>query len=528
MDEQKIKNCLQNAVEDLMPDVFDKIASATVIPEERLDRNMERKKKITILGGSLVAACLAIVVMFGALRATGNSLIVIDVNPSVELVTNQSEKVKRVEALNQDGEIILDNMDLKNVDLNVAVNALTGSMIKHGYLSVDNANVLVSVQNKDQQKADALRSVVVSDINDALANYNVTATVYNQTISDTKEDLVAFAKQNGISYGKAVFLYNLAQKIPTVTMEQMASMSIQELSQMVQTNKIDIRDIVYYEYDDTITENIADTIDNINEMNYNTMLADISGANYISEAKAKEIAMQHANVPAKETKFIIAKLDWEDGIPVYEVEFYHGNKEYDYEINATNGNIIGFDYDAEYYTPQTPVPQTPQQNQYIGEAKAKEIALQHAGVSAKETQILFVKQDWDDGVPVYEVEFYHGNKEYDYEINATNGSIIGFDYDAEQYVPQAPTPTPQTPAPAPAQQAPAPAPQQNQYIGEAKAKQIALAQAGVSANSVSGMKIKFDYDDGYAVYEIEFRQGAVEYECDIDAVNGNVLKFEID
>ncbi len=518
MDEEKIKDCLQNAVADLMPDVFDKIACASVIPEERLDRNMESKKKTKILGGSLVAACLALVVVFGALRTQDNSLIVIDVNPSVELVTNQSDKVKRVEALNQDGEIILDDMDLKNVDLNVAVNALTGSMIKHGYLSVDNANVLVSVQNKDQQKADALRSVVVSDINDALANYNVTATVYNQAISDTKQDLAAFAKQNGISYGKAVFLYNLTQKIPTVTMEELASMSIQELSQMVETQKIDIRDIVYYEYDDTMTENIADTIDDINEMNYTATIADISGANYISEAKAKEIALQHAGVPAKETKFMLVKLDWDDGIPVYEVEFYHGNKEYDYEINATNGTIIGFDYDAEHHIPQTQSqisPQAPQQQkQYIGEARAKEIALQHAGVSANETQILFVKQDWDDGIPVYEVEFYQGNKEYDYTIHAIDGSIIDFDYDAEQQIPQT--------------QPQAPAPQQNQYIGEAKAKQIALSKAGLSANNVSGMMVKFDYDDGYAVYELEFRQGATEYECDVDAVNGTVLKFEMD
>ena len=430
MDEEKIKDCLQNAVADLMPDVFDKIACASVIPEERLDRNMEGKKKTKILGGSLVAACLALVVVFGALRTQGNSLIVIDVNPSVELVTNQSDKVKRVEALNQDGEIILDNMNLKNVDLNVAVNALTGSMIKHGYLSVDNANVLVSVQNKDQKKAEALRSVVVSDINDALANYNVTATIYNQAISDTKQDLATFAKQNGISYGKAVFLYNLTQKIPNMTMEELASMSIQELSQMVETQKIDIRDIVYYEYDDTMTENIADTIDDINEMNYTATIADISGANYISETKAKEITLQHAGVPEKETKFMFVKLDWDDGIPVYEVEFYHGNKEYDYEINATNGSIIGFDYDAEQQIPQTQ--------------------------------------------------------------------------------PQAPTP------------------QQNQYIGETKAKQIALAKAGLSANNVSGMMVKFDYDDGYAVYELEFRQGATEYECDVDAVNGTVLKFEMD
>ncbi|MCD8368528.1 MAG: PepSY domain-containing protein, partial [Clostridiales bacterium] len=66
---------------------------------------------------------------------------------------------------------------------------------------------------------------------------------------------------------------------------------------------------------------------------------------------------------------------------------------------------------------------------YIGIDKAKSIAASHAGYSVSDVTFSKVKLDEDDGVAVYEIEFYKGNVEYEYEINATSGSIL--DYDSE-------------------------------------------------------------------------------------------------
>lgn len=40
--------------------------------------------------------------------------------------------------------------------------------------------------------------------------------------------------------------------------------------------------------------------------------------------KAKEIAMAHAGVSAGSVSFVKAKLDTEDGVKVYDIEFYSG------------------------------------------------------------------------------------------------------------------------------------------------------------------------------------------------------------
>ena len=75
-----------------------------------------------------------------------DSIIGIDVNPSVELSINRKNKVLNAVPLNDDAVEILEGMELKGVDLNIAVNAVIGSMVTNGFLDdLDNA-ILVQSQ----------------------------------------------------------------------------------------------------------------------------------------------------------------------------------------------------------------------------------------------------------------------------------------------------------------------------------------------------------------------------------------------
>lgn len=58
----------------------------------------------------------------------------------------------------------------------------------------------------------------------------------------------------------------------------------------------------------------------------------------ISVERAKQIALSHAGVGS--AKFKKAKLDYENGVKVYDIEFKVGNLEYEYDINVSNGAII--------------------------------------------------------------------------------------------------------------------------------------------------------------------------------------------
>ena len=144
-----------------------------------------------------------------------------------------------------------------------------------------------------------------------------------------------------------------------------------------------------------------------------------TGANDIGLEAAKNAALADAGVSAADATFTEQKRDREDGVLVYDIDFYTATTKYEYEIDASTGAVR--EKKAESKT------QTGDNGAYIGLERAKEIALSHAGLSAGEVYLSKAKFEDDDGVKVYEIEFYKDRMEYEYTIHAATGRILEFD-----------------------------------------------------------------------------------------------------
>ena len=68
----------------------------------------------------------------------------------------------------------------------------------------------------------------------------------------------------------------------------------------------------------------------------------------------------------------------------------------------------------------------------------------------------------------------------------------------------------------------------SEFIGADRAKEIVLEKAGIVAVEVMFDRVELDRDDGIWCYEIEFRKNYTEYDAKIKAIDGTVLKWEID
>ena len=225
-EQDEIESHLRSAMDTLTPNVFDKIDLSTpqeiYVKPSRSVRMYRRMRTVAMAA----AACLCVAVLGGGVSFYQNhrvdSVIGIDVNPSIELSVNRNEKVLQANPLNEDAETILDDMDLKNVDLDVAVNALIGSMVRNGYLDeLDNA-ILVTVSNENEKKASSLQE------------HAVQAVVYDQQMKVTGE-IQELAEKYSISYGKAYFLQELIRDndLTENDMKKFAGMTMEEIAREI-------------------------------------------------------------------------------------------------------------------------------------------------------------------------------------------------------------------------------------------------------------------------------------------------------
>ena len=147
----------------------------------------------------------------------------------------------------------------------------------------------------------------------------------------------------------------------------------------------------------------------------------------VIEDNVTVLSMKMDHGDRKEVTFTRVRVDRENGITVYEVDFYDTEKEYEISIDMNTKEIIN--YQEDYFHPHHDNSTSPTTNDYIGVEKAKEIVLNHAGLNSNDVTFHKVELDVDYPIATYEIEFYYQYFEYEYELNATTGEILKYERD---------------------------------------------------------------------------------------------------
>ena len=395
MTNEKMEQRLAAAVEKTAPNDANGVLSrceerkGTVIP-------MTTKKTTKRRWTSLIAACLAVMLLGGGglfyQRANAvASVVSLDVNPSIELKVNRSEKVLACTPLNEDAKAILADMgngaDLKGAKLDVAVNAIVGSLVRNGYLNSISSAIMISVEDKDTARAEKLQRELTSTVDGVLQTSESRASVLTQTLTQDA-GLTQQARENSISTGKAALVNRVLAINPSLKFDALGKLSVEELKDLAEAG---------------------------------------APAMPIGKDAAAYAAEQYAGTTALDS--VTAEVDSElDESPAhYEVELHTAWGEFEYLVDAYTGKVFSGQKDllAAVSTPNaTTKPTAPSDGADIGHAKAKSIALNHAGLSENQAYDMDIELDDEDGTLVYEVEFKSGGMEYSYEINAATGAIL--------------------------------------------------------------------------------------------------------
>ena len=210
---------------------------------------------------------------------------------------------------------------------------------------------------------------------------------------------------------------------------------------------------------------------------------EIVTTDFISLEEAKEIALKDAGLNEATQKIVFTReeLSRNQGKPCYILEFYTAKKQYSYKVDAKNGSIIEayhfilladakkialddagvnvkvvftteelvaggikspyyyfvFESDSARWTYKIDavlgvimdktcdkiIPLAPE---FIGLEKAKQIALEDAGLDEAAQKIVFTREELsrNSGKPCYILEFYTAKKQYSYKVDAVSGDIL--------------------------------------------------------------------------------------------------------
>ncbi len=319
----KQEELLKNAIEKTTPDVWDSIVrdlkAEEAVPEIRQVK-VRKTPAPWIKRFSAVAACLVVLIggIWGfngyQLAHAVDSIISLDVNPSIEITTNAKDRVIDVKAGNEDGEKIIGDMDFSGSDIDVALNALLGSLLRNGYISDMANSILVTVDNKDAVKGEAMRQKLLSDISSLLDQEGLEGAVLSQVVEEEDKAMAELAAQYGITLGKAQLISEIIKGNTRYAFEDLADLTINELNLIAASPKVQLEKVQ--------AEGKA------------------SDKGYIGSDKAIEIAMEAAGVKAADARDVEFEMDYEAGVMVYEVEFETATGEYEFDINALTGEIV--------------------------------------------------------------------------------------------------------------------------------------------------------------------------------------------
>lgn len=514
--ERRLRTALDHAAPNDLEGVLSRCETGkgTVIDMTNAVETKKKKKRWAPLAA---AACLALVLVGGGggyyYYSANNavaSLVSLDVNPSIQLEVNKNEKVLSATPMNDDGAEILDGMDLKGTQADVAMYAIIGSLLQHGYVDELANSILITVEDDDQARGEKLQQELTAQADAALANAQVNGAVLAQTLQNS-EELSQKAQEYGISTGKAALIQAIvAGSNNTKTFEDLVGLSINELN-LLYTAQAPLEGQTSGNEQNSGAANAAPI----------TTSGSASQSAYIGLEAAKEAALKHAGVSASDATFVEAEYDYDDGRMVYEVEFHVKGTEYDYEIDAQTGAVVKYKNEQNGANTSGSSANT---SSFIGESAAKTAALNHAGVSESSTKYCNAWLEYDDGrAECYEVEFMAGNTRYEYKIALTSATVLESERESYGGSGSSGQSTGQS-----GSQTSGGSGTSSTDIGAEKAKSIALNHAGVSASQTSEMKVEQDWDDGVLEYEVEFKAGGVEYEYTIHGGTGQILKYESD
>lgn len=244
--EQQLREGFRALAPDSAEELLQQEVAAAVGDEWYLDGLGDVPRGLARYRRALTAVAACLVLLFSgvlALLPKTATTVYLDVNPSVSLALDGREQVVRAEAINADGECLLEDMDLKGVPVEEALRELVGAMAGRGYLSDGQNVILLSVDGEDAALVDSLRSRLSRELSAAMKELLGAGVVLDQAVQADKA-LLRFSRELKVSPGKADLIRRLSQRDGELDEEELARLPLGQMLAYLEQQGVDIQSFV--------------------------------------------------------------------------------------------------------------------------------------------------------------------------------------------------------------------------------------------------------------------------------------------
>ena len=186
---------------------------------------------------------MALVLLFGGgayAYYTPYAELSLDINPSIAIKTNIFDTVIDVQALNDDAEQILTPLQIRNCNLQTALDAILDRLISEGYLSEeDAADIMLTAYSQDQERAQVMLQEMTQILEQDMARERLQANIEGECIGS---EIRIRAQQYGVSPGKLMLAERYAQSTgdpDAVDITQWLSKPVREIMEAIRNNGAD-------------------------------------------------------------------------------------------------------------------------------------------------------------------------------------------------------------------------------------------------------------------------------------------------
>ena len=359
MMENKILDCIKKSINNAPINILDNIKAQNIpriIQHDEITRQFKEKRfsRKVMPMASLAATFILAIGLWQYWYKIPDSHIYLDINPSIEIITNKREQAINVLTYNSDGSRLIKDIHFKGKDIVVVTEEILQKMIDLEYMNSPDNYLLISIHNKNLYKQNLQKNKLNASIHSYMKKQAFSPIILIQDVENNRT-VKDYANEYGISLSRITLIGKIIKLNSILQIEDLVDLSLEELITLSQSIGINLEDIVHsddfsripkYMDTDEIYEDLKE-VDDIDDLE-----DEIQPKENTTPAKkiiSNEEAIRISLSLTKGGTIISMELDIDDeeDEAKYEIKITEGKNVYEIELDAYTGNVLEFDIDEE-------------------------------------------------------------------------------------------------------------------------------------------------------------------------------------